>query len=73
MTALAKITRKYKTNGELLQKKTEADVAVIDMPLLDTRVYKDLMGTFIATLCFRFFRLLLKTSVKISRNVSLRA
>ena len=28
----------------------EVDVVVIDMPLLDTRVYKDLMGTFIADL-----------------------
>ena len=34
----------------LLTKEMEVDVVVIDMPLLDTRVYKDLMGTFIADL-----------------------
>ena len=33
-----------------LTKEMEVDVVVIDMPLLDTRVYKDLMGTFIADL-----------------------
>lgn len=32
----------------LLTKELEADVAVIDMPILDTRKGKDLMGTFIA-------------------------
>ena len=34
----------------LLTKEHGADVAVIDMPLLDTRLNKDLMGTFIADL-----------------------
>ena len=34
----------------LLTKEKGADVAVIDMPLLDTRLNKDLMGTFIADL-----------------------
>ena len=34
----------------VLTKEMEVDVVVIDMPLLDTRVYKDLMGTFIADL-----------------------
>lgn len=28
----------------------EVDVVIIDMPMLDTRTYKDLMGTFIADL-----------------------
>ena len=34
----------------ILTKEKGADVAVIDMPLLDTRLNKDLMGTFIADL-----------------------
>jgi DNA invertase Pin-like site-specific DNA recombinase len=34
----------------ILTKEKGIDIAVIDMPLLDTRLYKDLMGTFIADL-----------------------
>jgi DNA invertase Pin-like site-specific DNA recombinase len=34
----------------ILTKERGADIAVIDMPLLDTRLNKDLMGTFIADL-----------------------
>ncbi len=34
----------------LLTKKKKADICVIDMPLLDTRIGKDLMGTFLADL-----------------------
>jgi DNA invertase Pin-like site-specific DNA recombinase len=34
----------------MLTKERGADIAVIDMPLLDTRLNKDLMGTFIADL-----------------------
>jgi DNA invertase Pin-like site-specific DNA recombinase len=34
----------------ILTKEYGADIAVIDMPLLDTRLNKDLMGTFIADL-----------------------
>lgn len=34
----------------LLTKEIKVDVAVIDMPLLDTRNFKDLIGTFIADL-----------------------
>ncbi|MDL2257610.1 recombinase family protein [Eubacteriales bacterium OttesenSCG-928-K08] len=33
-----------------ITKEIGADIAVIDMPLLDTRLHKDLMGTFIADL-----------------------
>jgi DNA invertase Pin-like site-specific DNA recombinase len=32
----------------LLTKELGIDISVIDMPLLDTRVYKDLLGTFIS-------------------------
>ena len=34
----------------IITKERSADIAVIDMPLLDTRLNKDLMGTFIADL-----------------------
>lgn len=34
----------------ILTKETGADICVLDMPLLDTRTGKDLMGTFIADL-----------------------
>jgi DNA invertase Pin-like site-specific DNA recombinase len=34
----------------ILTKERGIDIAVIDMPLLDTRTYKDLMGTFISDL-----------------------
>lgn len=33
-----------------LTKEIKVDIVVLDMPLLDTRVYKDLLGTFIADL-----------------------
>jgi len=34
----------------ILTKEKDIDIAVIDMPLLDTRTHKDLMGTFISDL-----------------------
>ena len=51
--SIDRLGRNYKEILEewrLLTKEMEVDVVVIDMPLLDTRVYKDLMGTFIADL-----------------------
>jgi len=38
------------TQWRILTKEIGADICVIDMPLLDTRMGKDLMGTFIADL-----------------------
>ena len=38
------------TQWRILTKERGVDIAVIDMPLLDTRLNKDLMGTFIADL-----------------------
>lgn len=35
---------------QMITKDKQADVVVLDMPLLDTRIHKDLMGTFIADL-----------------------
>ncbi len=34
----------------IITKEMDADICVLDMPLLDTRLHKDLMGTFIADL-----------------------
>lgn len=51
--SIDRLGRNYKEiidQWRLLTKEMEVDVVVIDMPLLDTRVGKDLMGTFIADL-----------------------
>ena len=51
--SIDRLGRNYKeiqNQWRVLTKEMELDVVVIDMPLLDTRVYKDLMGTFIADL-----------------------
>lgn len=51
--SIDRLGRNYKDIQEqwrILTKVKEVDIVVIDMPLLDTRTYKDLMGTFIADL-----------------------
>ena len=51
--AIDRLGRNYKEiqdQWRIITKEMEVDVVVIDMPLLDTRVGKDLMGTFIADL-----------------------
>ena len=51
--AIDRLGRNYKEiqdQWRIITKEMEVDVVVLDMPLLDTRVYKDLMGTFIADL-----------------------
>ena len=45
--------REIQDQWRMLTKEMEIDIMVIDMPLLDTRNYKDLMGTFIADLVFQ--------------------
>lgn len=42
--------REIQMQWQLLTREKEIDICVIDMPLLDTRMNKDLMGTFIADL-----------------------
>ena len=42
--------REIQDQWRILTKEMAIDIMVIDMPLLDTRNYKDLMGTFIADL-----------------------
>jgi DNA invertase Pin-like site-specific DNA recombinase len=39
---------RYLNNGGYSQKKKGVDIVVLDMPLLDTRRGKDLMGTFLS-------------------------
>lgn len=51
--SIDRLGRNYKEIQEqwrILTKEKEVDICVIDMPLLDTRQGKDLMGTFIADL-----------------------
>ena len=51
--SIDRLGRNYKEIQEqwrIITKEMAVDIFVIDMPLLDTRVYKDLMGTFIADL-----------------------
>jgi len=51
--SIDRLGRNYKEiidQWRLLTKDMEVDVVVIDMPMLDTRIGKDLMGTFIADL-----------------------
>ena len=51
--SIDRLGRNYKEiqdQWRILTKDMEVDVVIIDMPMLDTRTYKDLMGTFIADL-----------------------
>ncbi len=53
ITSIDRLGRNYEeiqNQWRILTKEKSADIAVIDMPLLDTRSGKDLMGTFIADL-----------------------
>lgn len=44
------------------------DICVLDMPLLDTRIYKDLMGTFIADLVLQILSFVAETERKNSKE-----
>ena len=50
--SIDRLSRNYKECKQLWEEITEkgADIVVIDMPLLDTRQYKDLLGNFISDL-----------------------
>ena len=53
ITSIDRLGRNYdeiQNQWRVLTKERRVDIAVIDMPLLDTRLNKDLMGTFIADL-----------------------
>ena len=69
------IDRLGRNYGEILEqwriltKEKSVDIVVLDMPLLDTRQGKDLMGTFLAILCCKYSPLSLKMNVPISVSV----
>ena len=53
VTSIDRLGRNYndiQNQWRILTKEKGVDIAVVDMPLLDTRLHKDLMGTFIADL-----------------------
>lgn len=52
ITSLDRISRSYSDIKKFFQylQESQVDIVVIDMPLLDTRQYKDLLGTFISDL-----------------------
>jgi len=53
ITSIDRLGRNYDeilNQWRILTKEMGVDIAVIDMPLLDTRIHKDYMGTFIADL-----------------------
>ena len=54
----------------ILTKEIGVDICVLDMPLLDTRNGKDLMGTFIADLVLQIYHLWHSQNVRTSKNAS---
>ena len=53
ITSIDRLGRNYEeiqNQWRILTKEKGVDIAVVDMPILDTRQYKDLIGTFIADL-----------------------
>ena len=52
----------------VLTKEKGVDIVVLDMPLLDTRRGKDLMGTFLSDIVYRYCLSWQKVKVKISVN-----
>lgn len=52
---LAGIKKRSSRSGIILLKNIEADIVVLDMPLLDTTQYKDSMGKYIRTWFYRFW------------------
>ena len=58
--SIDRLGRSYEEIGEqwrILTKEKKIDIYVMEMPLLDTRQYKDLMGTFIADLVLQVLSL----------------
>ena len=62
--SIDRLGRNYKDIQEqwrVLTKERGADICVIDMPLLDTRIAKDLIGTFIADLVLQILSFVAET------------
>ena len=65
--AIDRLGRNYKEILEewrVITKKKEVDIVVLDMPLLDTRQGKDLIGTFIADLVLQILSFVAETERK---------
>ena len=64
LSSLDRIGRSYseiQNQWRILTKDIGVDIVVIDQPLLDTRIHKDLMGTFIADLIMSLLSLFAET------------
>ena len=57
-----------KNQWRILTKEKGIDIAVIDMPLLDTRLNKDLMGTFIADLVLQILSFIAQNERETTRK-----
>lgn len=67
IVAIDRLGRNYKEILEewrVITKKKEVDIVVLDMPLLDTRQGKDLIGTFIADLVLQILSFVAETERK---------
>ena len=57
VTSIDRLGRNYSEimqQWKIITQEKKADIVVLDMPLLDTRKHKDLLGTLISALFFRF-------------------
>jgi DNA invertase Pin-like site-specific DNA recombinase len=67
LSSLDRIGRSYseiQNQWRILTKDIGVDIVVIDQPLLDTRIHKDLMGTFIADLIMSLLSLFAETGAR---------
>ena len=74
--SIDRLGRNYKEIQEqwrLLTQERGVDICVLDMPLLDTRQGKDLMGTFIADLVLQILSFVPRTNGRTSKNARPRA
>ena len=60
--------RDIQNQWRILTKERDVDVAVIDMPLLDTRTGKDLMGTFLADIVLQVLSFVAQNEREIMRE-----
>ncbi|MDR1700026.1 MAG: recombinase family protein [Lachnoclostridium sp.] len=65
LKSIDRLGRNYEeilTQWRVLTKEKKIDIVVLDMPLLDTRLYKDLIGTFIADLVLQVLSFIAQNS-----------
>lgn len=69
--AIDRLGRNYseiKEEWRSITKECQADIQVLDMPLLDTRLHKDLLGTFIADLVLQVLSFVAQQQVDKSKR-----